>query len=146
MVVDQQYVDAWFYVAVLEGIVKKYDVNGVVLGQLGYAPSAVLVDGNGDAGELLLHLVGLIANLLHGRVLVGQHVTTALALVASAQYGHFKLVFQQLDEVFNVGRLACASNGDVAYGDDGYLIILALQDSHVEEEIPEAYPYAVEPA
>ena len=140
MVVDQQDVDAWFYVTVLEGIVKEYDINGVVFGQPGYASSSVFVDGNCDARELLPHLVGLITNLPHGRVLVGQHVTVALALVATAQYSHFKLVFQQLGEVFHMGCLACASNGNVANRDDGYFIVLALQDAHIEEEIPEAYP------
>ena len=45
-----------------------------------------------------------------------------------------------------MGRLACASDGDVAHRDDGQIEGLALQQSDVEEHVPDSYAEFVDPA
>ena len=117
----------------LEGVVEQYYVDGaflaVVLGQLLYASCALLVDGNRYLWKFLLHLVSLVANHRHGRILPGNEEAPALPLVAPTEHGHSRLVFQQADKVFHMRCLSSATDGDVADGDDGCLIGTAFQDS-----------------
>ena len=95
--------------------------------------------------EFLEYLERLVANVAHGGVLLCQYETVALTFVAPAEHGYIRLVFQQMNEVFHMGCLACAADGDIANGDDGHLIGVALQDAHLEEHIPESHSQAVEP-
>ena len=149
VVVDEQDVDAGLYIAVLVGVVEQDDV-GVLSTHVGSnaldAVAALAVDDHMDVGKLLHHLIGLVANVAGGALLVGKHVAPALALVATTEHGYLHLVAQQTDEVLHMGRLAGASHRDVADGDDGDVVALALQDTELEHLVPESHPEAVEPA
>ena len=48
-------------------------------------------------------------------------------------------VLQESDEIFHMRRLACASDGDIADGDDRGVIGVALQDVQLKEQIPETH-------
>ena len=149
MVVDEQDVDAWFYIPVLEGVVEQYDIDcliGLVLSEPVDAAGALAVDSNGDVGELLLHLIRLIADHAHGRLGIGEHKSVALTFIAATEHSHVGLVFQQSYQILYMGCLASATDGDVANGDDGYGKRPALQDTHLKEHVPEADAQTVKPA
>ena len=121
VVVDEQDIDAGLDIAVLEGIVEQDDIQLLVeFHELVDGMTAVFIDRHRNILELLLHLVGLVANLGHGDVGSGDAKTLALALVSPTEYGHAELVFQQLGEIFDMGCLARASDGDVAYSNNRY--------------------------
>ena len=150
MVVDEQDVDAGFHLPVLEGVVEEDDIDigvlAVVLGQTADAIGAAMVDGDSHLRELLLHLERFVADVAHLRGVVGDDKTAGLALVATTQHGKAQVILQQAYEVFHVGRLAGAANGDVADGDDGRLERAALPQPRVKEEIADVDAQAVEPA
>ena len=148
VVVDEQDVDARFHIAVLEGIVEEDDIDVldvISAGQLIDATSTFLVHGHGDVGKLGLHLVRFVADGADGRIVTGQHKTTGLTLIAPAQNGHLRLIFQQTDEVFHMGGLAGAADGDITDGDDRRAERPAFQDAHLEEQVSETDAQAVEP-
>ena len=149
VVVDEQDIDAGLHIAVLESIIEQDDVyvfDVFPAGQFVNAVCTFLVDGHRDIGKLGLHLVGFVTDALDRRLFSGQYKSVALAFVAPAQYRHLRLVFQKPYEVFHVGRLASTADGDVADGNDGNVKRPALQDTHVEEQVPEADAQFVEPA
>ena len=122
MVVNQQNVDSRLYVTVLESVVKQYDVYLlVVLSQHLNAVTTVLVDSNRHMRKLLLHLIGLVADLRHRGLGVSQHKAFALTLIAATENSYMENVLKHVDQIFNMWRLAGASYGDVAYGNNGNL-------------------------
>ena len=148
MIVHEQDIDAGFDVSVLEGIIEQYDINifsCLTADEMVDAASTLAVDCYGDVGEFLLHLIRLVTNHLHRCLCIGKHKAVTLALVTTAEYGNIHFVFQQTYQVFYMGRLSCAANRDIAYGNDGNGIRPALQDAHLKEHVPEAYSKAIEP-
>ena len=99
-----------------------------------------LIDSHRDIGELLLDLEGLITDVVHRRVVVGQHEPMTLPLVTATEYSKVRLVLQQADQVLHVRCLTCSAYGDVAHRDDGSGIGTALQDICLKEEVPKADP------
>ena len=93
----------------------------------------------------LLDLIWFITNHLHRCLRCSQYISATLALITPAQHGHIELVLQKSDEIFHMGGFACAANSDVTHGDDGYAVRLALQNTHIEEHIPEPHAQAVQP-
>ena len=81
--------------------------------------TAVSIDGHVNLRKLVLHLIKLIADVGHGRIVGGQHVTRRLSLVSSAEHCHLMRLRQEADEVLGVRRFAPATHGDVAHADDG---------------------------
>jgi hypothetical protein len=55
------------------------------------------------------------------------------------------LGFKQTDKILYVRGLACATHGDIAHRDDWGTKGTALQDTHLEQQIPDAYAQAIEP-
>ena len=108
--------------------------------------TALLVDGNGDVLELLLHLVGLVANLGHRGLVVGLDEPLALALIAPAQHRHIELVLQQTNQILHMRCLARTAYGDVAHADDGYLEGTRLQHPHFKQGVARLHCQAVNPA
>ena len=148
VIVDEQDVDARFHIAVLEGIVEEDDIDVldiVPAGQLLNAPGAFLVHRYGNIGELRLHLVWLVTDGTDGRIVTSQHETTGLAFIAPAQHSHLRPVFQQTDQVFHMGCLSGAADGDVTDGDDRCAVRTAFQDAHLEEQVPKTDAQAVKP-
>ena len=149
VIVDQQDVDARFHVTVLESIVEKDHVDlltSLSVDELLDATGALGVDSQGDIRKLLSHLERLVANVPHGGILSCQHEAMRLALIAATEHCHVHVILQQTDEILHMRRLACATYRDVAYGDDRHLEGTALQEPHLEEEVPEADSQAVAPA
>ena len=131
----------------LEGIVKQYDVYLLIaFRQLLNAVAAVFVDSNRDMRELLLHLIGLITDFRHGGLCVCQHKAFALALVATTKDGHMEDVLKHVNQIFHMWRLASASYGDIAYGNNGNLERAGLQYPYFEQGVPKFHTYTVEPA
>ena len=149
VVVYEQYIDARLHIPVLESVVEQDDINVFDVfpaGQLVDAVCAFPIHGHRDIGELGLHLVGFVTDAPDRRLLSGQYKSVALAFVAPAQYRHLRPVFQKPYEVFHVGCLAGTADGDVADRDDRNGKRPALQDTHVEEQVPETDAQPVEPA
>jgi len=148
VIVDEQDVDARLDVTVLEGIVEEDDVDilaCLAIDEFLDTACTVTVDGQRDIRKLLQHLIGFVADLPHGGILIGQHEAMSLAFIAPTEDGYVHVILQQADEILHVRRLACTAYSDVAYGDDGHAERATLQDSHLEEQVPEAYAYAVKP-
>lgn len=149
VIVDKQYVYAGFDVSVLEGIVEQHHVDTsfrLVFGKPADAVTPVAVNGNGDVGKLLHHLIGLVADGACRGVLVGHDVATAFALVATAEHCHTAPVAQQVNEILNVRGLAGTTYGYVAYRDDRHVKTLGLEQSYIEQRVAYLYANAVEPA
>ena len=141
MVIDQQDIDARLDITVLESIVEQYhiDIQTALVGcQVVDTTGALPIDSHGDTWELLLHLIGLVANHLHGGILVGQHEALALSLIATTEHGHVHMVLQQADEVLYMRGLSSTAHRDVTHRDDRRTERAALQDSHLEQQIPDA--------
>ena len=149
VVVDEQDVDAGLDITVLKGVVEQDNVDvarRLVARETVYSLAAAAVHGHVDAGKLLLHLVGLVADVGHGSVGRGQHIATALALVATREHAHAHHVLEQPHEVFHVGRLARPAHGDVAHGDNGDVESALPQQPQVEEPVAQPHAQPVEPA
>ena len=149
VIVDEQNIDAWLHIAVLEGVVEEDDVNAFdafPVGQFVDASCTFSIHSHRDVGELGLHLIGLVTDVVDRRVLIGQHKPVTLSFVAPTQHSYLRMVFQQSYEVFHMGCLACATNSDVTHGDDRNGEGTAFQDAHLEEQVPEADTEPVEPA
>ena len=147
MVVDQQDVDTWFYVAMLESIIEQHHIDILLTSsQFFNTMHAVFVDSHRDLGIFLFHLERLIANVMSRGCEVGHYKTLRLALIASAQHSHLRQPLKQFYQIFHMRRLSCAAHCDVAHRDNWQGEGTALQDTHLEEGIPEAYYQSVEPA
>ena len=127
-------------VAVLEGVVEEYEVCfGEVFPDLAYSSPAVGIDGDGDVGKLPLDLQWLVSYLGGCGCGLGYDEASAFALVPSAQEGYVVMGGEQVYEVLGVWGLACASDGDVADGYDGYVVCLGGEYLPVEEAVPQLY-------
>ena len=147
MVVDEQDVDAWFDVAMLEGVVEQDDVQLLVIGgELLDASGSLLVDGHGDVGEFAEHLVGLVAYVRGLHALFGLEDPPGLALVAPAEHGHAELVFQQTGQILHVRCLSRSADSNVAYRYDRHRESPALEYAHLEAEVSQPHGHTVEPA
>ena len=149
MVIHEQDVDARLDIAVLEGIVEQDHVGFLgffIVGEPIDAMAAFLVHRHKDVGKLLLHLIGLVSDVLHPRVLVSQHISPTLALVATAENGHLCPMLQQTDKVFHMRGLARAAHGDIAHRDDRGLEAAALQNAQFEQLVSQPHPQSVKPA
>ena len=148
MVVDEQDVDARFNITMLEGVVEEDDIDVfdvISAGQLLDTPCTFFVYGYGDVWELCFHLVRFVTDGADGRIVTGQHEADGLTLIAPAQHGHLRLIFQQTDQVFHMGGLAGAADGDISDGDDRCAVWPAFQDAHLKEQVPKTDSQAVEP-
>jgi hypothetical protein len=56
------------------------------------------------------------------------------------------MVLQQADEILHMRCFARTTDGDITDGDDRHLEGTALQDTHLEEHVPESDAQSVEPA
>ena len=140
MVVDEQNVNARLHITVLEGIIEQNDIDILYIlsaGQPLDAPCPFLVYGYGDVRELGLHLVWLIADGAGRCFLASQHESAGLALIASAQHGYLGFVFQQPDQILHMRCFTSTSDGDISDRDDRCAIRTALQNTHLEEQVPE---------
>ena len=149
VVVNQQDIDAWLDVAMLESIVKQHHIGVLCLlvaCETIDAMTTVPVNGDIDIRILLLHLVRLITNHTRRGVLVGQHIARALALVAPAEYCHLRLVLKQTNQILYMRCLARAAHCDVPHRDDGGLEGTAFQHAHLKQLVAESYTDTVEPA
>jgi len=149
VVVNEQNVDTRLDIAVLEGVIEQNNVclfRLVVMNQVIDTACTFAINGYRHLRIFLLDLIGLVANHLHLGVRRSQHIPAAFTFVASAKHSDVEQVFQQSDEVFHMGGLSCAANGDIANGDNGYSVGLALQDIHIKEQVPELHAQAVQPA
>ena len=136
VIVDEQDIDAWFHISVLEGIVEENDIdilNIFSTGQILDAPCTFPIHSHGDVGELRLHLIWLIPDGADSRVLVCQHKPFGLTLIASAQHGDLRLILQQSDQILHMGCLSRSADGDVTHGDDGNVEGPTFQDTHLKE-------------
>ena len=120
--------------------------NFFIVGEPIDAMAAFLVHRHKDVGKLLLHLIGLVSDVLHPRVLVSQHISPTLALVATAENGHLCPMLQQTDKVFHMRGLARAAHGDIAHRDDRGLEAAALQNAQFEQLVSQPHPQSVKPA
>ena len=97
MVIDQQNVDASFDVTVLESIVEQDHVDilaSLTVDETTDATRPFFIHSDGDIRELLLHLERFVTDIVHRRVVAGQHETTALPFVATTEDSEVCLVFQ----------------------------------------------------
>ena len=149
VVVDEQDVDAGFYIAVLEGIVKQHHIDvlaRLVFCQSHYAVAAVFVHGNGHIGIFLFHLVRLVADVFHRRFLVCQNESACLPLVTAAEHRYMELVLQESYQIFHMGGLARSPHGYVANRYHWYVKTAAFQYSHFKECVAQSDEEAVCPA
>ena len=96
MIVDEQDVDAWLHLTVLESIVEQNDVDvtvlAVVVGQSVDAIDTLVVDGYRYLRELPLHLEWFVANVSHCRIVVSDDKALGLTFVSPAKHGHAQVV------------------------------------------------------
>ena len=107
--------------------------------------AAVCVDCGDDAGVFAGYLPGLVAYVCRCARRGGLQVAAGLAFVAPAQYCRVVLGAEQAYEVFDVGSLACAACGDVAYVDDGQRVAAAFYYADVKEVVPDTHTEGVKP-
>ena len=120
----------------LEGVIQQYHIQLLVIGhQLVNAVTAILVDGYRHLRKLLLHLVGLVANLRHGGVGRCLDKSFALTLITSAEYGHMELFLQQSDEILHMRRLTRTANGNVTYRNHRNIEGAALEHADAEQHV-----------
>ena len=149
VIIDQQDIDARLHVAVLESVVEKDHIHVLRLRIARHAVDAlatVAVDGHIGIGKLPLHLVRLIADLVHGRVGLGQHIATALPLVASGEHAHLHPLLEQPDEILHVRGLARATYGDIAHGDDRYVKSLLAKHAKLKQLVAKTHSQTIDPA
>ena len=150
VVVHQQDINPRFDIAVLEGIIEEYHVDifpgHTFFGQPVNTSCAFGIHRDLHLREFLFHLIRFITNVLQGCIRLGQHETAGLAFIATAEYRHVDLVFQQPHQIFDMGCLARATHGDVTHRDDRNGIGTAFQDVHLEKHIPELHDATIQPA
>ena len=146
MVVREQYIQPGFYVAVLESIVKKYDVGGYAVFQIQELADSfhtLGADGYGNVREFLFYLIRFVANIVGGAFRMRYEESFLLPLVSSAQNRHPVMLGEQLYEIFRMGCLPRAPNGDIPDTNDGNIKTDGLEYAFVKKEIPYVYSQSV---
>ncbi len=78
-------------------------------------------------------------------VLVSKDKSMTLPFITSTEYRYVHLVFQEPDQIFHVGSLSGAAYCNITYRDDRRAIGVTLQETRLEEHVPEAHPQSVKP-
>ncbi len=130
----------------LKRVIEYYQVDfGVDAQQLLDSGATVFADGHGYvAPEFLVDLVWLVADVEGGGAAGSKHETSGLALVAARYHADAVFEFQQVEDVFDVGGLACAADGEVAHHHDRHVKLALFQDAPLEHQVAYPYPHAVQ--
>ena len=96
MVVNKQNIDSWFYIPMLESIIKQYHVSFfclLVSYQSFNAVTSFFINSHINVREFPLHLKRFVPDISDCRILVGKHKPFRLALVSPTKNGNLGLAF-----------------------------------------------------
>ena len=102
MIVNEQYVQSWFNIPMLKGIVKHDDLHVFrcfVIHQSLDSMATIGINGYVSIWKLAVHLVRFIAYLWHRGLSTSHAIATRLSLISATEHGHLKLLAEQVNKV-----------------------------------------------